>query len=164
MEWATLEGKLLNPGATLFWSEHSTRAVLPSWGAALGYGGEELDYVGRWSPQGSDAYVRTNRAVVLRLHQEIAVKIRQAACKGDCLGEGHLAERLDMHLVACGWPAGRAQDYSLSLCTFDVTAPQDVSFETPITFAGPVDQGFKVDEAEDDDMAFSFPFIVLTSR
>jgi hypothetical protein len=69
--WESAEDLLLNPGAALFWSEHSARAVLPSWGAALGFTGGELDYTGRWSPQGSDAYVRTGRSALLRLHEEI---------------------------------------------------------------------------------------------
>jgi hypothetical protein len=152
---------LLNPGAALFWSEHSTRAVLPSWGAALNFTGEELDYIGRWSPQGSDTYVRTSRSVVLRLHKEIADKVRRSVLGADLLGEGHLAERLALHLVSRGWPASRAEEYSVALCSFDPDAHREAAQDTPFSFIAPTNQA---SDSEEFESCFDFPFAVLTAK
>ena len=52
-------GRLFPVGLERFWSEHSERATLPSALAAIGVVKTERDLVGRWMPEGSDAYVRT---------------------------------------------------------------------------------------------------------
>ena len=46
------------------WTGHSERASLPSLAATLGIPRSERDYLGRWSPSGSDEYVRTYRSVM----------------------------------------------------------------------------------------------------
>ena len=43
---------------------HSERCTLPSLSAILGLGRSERDYLGRWTPSGSDEYVRTSKRVV----------------------------------------------------------------------------------------------------
>jgi len=50
-----------------FWTEHSERATLPSGLAALGIPKSDRDLLGRWTPEGSDQYVRTYNAVVSRM-------------------------------------------------------------------------------------------------
>ena len=49
------------------WSGHSERATLVSLLAALGVPREERNHVGRWSPSGSEEYVRTYRAMMRKL-------------------------------------------------------------------------------------------------
>jgi len=56
------------------WSGHSERATLPSLLAAMGVPKSERDPLGRWSPTGSDDYVRTYRAIV----RELTARIRRA--------------------------------------------------------------------------------------
>ena len=56
--------KLVDTGLESAWTGHSERSSLPSLAAALGIPKCERDYLGRWSPSGSDEYVRTYRAVV----------------------------------------------------------------------------------------------------
>ena len=56
--------KFLDEGLEGAWTGHSERSSLPSLAAAIGIPKSERDYLGRWSPSGSDEYVRTYRAVV----------------------------------------------------------------------------------------------------
>jgi hypothetical protein len=49
------------------WSGHSERCTMPSILAAMGVPKSERDPLGRWSPSGSDDYVRTYRALVSSL-------------------------------------------------------------------------------------------------
>ena len=54
-------------GVAPFWTKQGRRAALSSWLAALDVEKSRRDYVGRWSPSGSDTYVRTySRAVGAR--------------------------------------------------------------------------------------------------
>jgi hypothetical protein len=57
--------EVLIPTALLMgWTGHSERATLPSLFAAMGVPKAERDPLGRWSPSGSDDYVRTYKALV----------------------------------------------------------------------------------------------------
>jgi len=58
------EARLLNSAMCEGWTGHSERATMPSVLAAMGVPKAERDHLGRWSPSGSDDYVRTHRAVV----------------------------------------------------------------------------------------------------
>ena len=69
--------KLFPEGLERFWSEHSERASLPSALAAIGIHKTERDLVGRWMPEGSDAYVRTYNAAVSRPQVRFAKEIRK---------------------------------------------------------------------------------------
>ena len=59
--------QLIPHGWERYWTEHSERATMPSALAALGIEKSERDLLGRWTPEGSDQYVRTYNAVVGRL-------------------------------------------------------------------------------------------------
>ena len=56
----TLVGRILAPA----WTGHSERATLPSALAAFGVEKDKRTYLGRWSPEGGDVYVRTHRVVI----------------------------------------------------------------------------------------------------
>jgi hypothetical protein len=55
---------MLEESMAVAWTGHSERASLPSLAATLGIPRSERDYLGRWSPSGSDEYVRTYRSVM----------------------------------------------------------------------------------------------------
>ena len=59
------------------WSGHSERCTLTSNLAAMGRPKSERDVLGRWSPEGSDDYVRSYRAMVRRL---VLMFVRAARC------------------------------------------------------------------------------------
>ena len=61
----TLGKTLLFPGALAAgWTNHLERATLTSALAAIGVPKDQRNLIGRWSPDGSDDYVRTYRAAV----------------------------------------------------------------------------------------------------
>ena len=106
---ATAEAKLPED-AGRFWSEHSDRAGLDSWTAALGVGQSERDFLGRWAAKGSsDTYVRTALRVVENLQRLAATKAREAYAGGpDHFGEEHLLLRLRDFLTKRGLEDDRA--------------------------------------------------------
>jgi hypothetical protein len=55
---------MLEESMAVAWTGHSERASLPSLAATLGIPKSDRDYLGRWSPSGSDEYVRTYRSVM----------------------------------------------------------------------------------------------------
>jgi hypothetical protein len=63
------------------WTGHSERSTLPSILAAMGVPKSERDPLGRWSPSGSDDYVRTYRALMICL----AARFRQMILGGEIL-------------------------------------------------------------------------------
>ena len=93
-----------------FWSEHSDRAGLDSWTAALGVSKDDRAFLGRWAAKGSaDAYVRTALRVVENLQRLAAEKAREAYAGGpDHFGEEHLFRRMQSSLQGRGWEADRA--------------------------------------------------------
>ena len=68
---------LLSPGASAFWSEHGDRATLPTWAALAGVPREDRDFLGRWSAQASDAYVRASEDICKRVQSWVALQIRK---------------------------------------------------------------------------------------
>ena len=63
-KWALSE-TLLFPGALAAgWTNHSERSTLTSALAAIGVLNDQRNLIGRWSPDGSDDYIRTYRAAV----------------------------------------------------------------------------------------------------
>ena len=62
---------------TSFWTPHSGRSFLPSCCAALDFTEEERDYLGGWSPQGSDRYARIAGLRISNLQRAVASTIRQ---------------------------------------------------------------------------------------
>ena len=102
---------LLLQAALSFWTEHSDRAGLDSWAAALNVPGDLRGFLGRWGAQGSqDAYVRTAARVQENV-QILAARHGRLAFKGgpDFFGEEHLLENLRQHLLAKGVDAAEAQ-------------------------------------------------------
>ncbi len=67
------------------WTGHSERCTLPSLFAAMGVAKQDRDPLGRWSPSGSDDYVRTYRALV----QSLMKRMRAM------LGEGNVFKAAD---------------------------------------------------------------------
>ena len=114
--------------AARFWTEHSDRAGLDSWAAALGVQKSERDFLGRWSPDGSaDAYVRTALRVVENLQRLAATKARQAFAGGpDFFGEEHLFLRLRDFLGEQGWEPDAAilLAEDLKRCDYDLAPDQ----------------------------------------
>ena len=97
------DGQALLPHAAgRFWSEHSDRAGLDSWAAALGVGEAERNFLGRWKTSGAtDAYVRTALRVVENVQVAVAHRAREAAGGGpDFLGEELLLDNFQAHLEA----------------------------------------------------------------
>ncbi|CAE8624964.1 unnamed protein product [Polarella glacialis] len=85
--------------ALLFWTDHSERNVLASIAAFLNLPKADRDYLGRWSADGSDEYLRTSRQVVHKVQAQVAQGIRDSFVAGgvdleDCLGDNGLAEYL----------------------------------------------------------------------
>ena len=59
--WSFSFEALVPEGASHYFSEHGERSLLSTWTAALGFDKEVRDLLGRWSPKGSDEYVRSAR-------------------------------------------------------------------------------------------------------
>ena len=87
------EGQVsLIPGPLLGgWTGHSERCTLPSVFAAMGVPKSERDPLGRWSPSGSDDYVRTYRALVTSL----AYKFRAMLAGGNVVSATDEEEAID---------------------------------------------------------------------
>ena len=122
-------GEARLPGkAARFWSEHSDRAGLDSWTAALGVAQSERNFLGRWAASGSaDSYVRTALRVVENLQRLAAKKAREAFAGGpDFFGEEHLFLRLRDFLVEQGWEPDAAilLAEDLKLCNYDLAPDQ----------------------------------------
>ena len=60
------------------WTGHSERCTMPSLLASMGVPKAERDPLGRWSPSGSDDYVRTYRALI----RDLMGRFRRAAALG----------------------------------------------------------------------------------
>jgi hypothetical protein len=90
--WEEAPGFLLCPELVSFWTEHSPRAVIPSASQVLECPKDERNYLGRWSPGGSDDYGRAYRVVV----QGIQKKVVRAVLTGDRrLREHDVLDRMD---------------------------------------------------------------------
>jgi hypothetical protein len=61
------------------WTGHSERSTLPSLYASMGVAKSERDPLGRWSPSGSDDYVRTYKVLV----KTLALRLRSMIQKGE---------------------------------------------------------------------------------
>jgi hypothetical protein len=117
--------QLLPCGAGAFFTEHSDRAGLDSWAAALGVGASERAFLGRWRAGGStDAYVRTALRVVENVQLLSASRAQQSLRAGpDFFGKEELLNGMFKFLVCRGWSESdaaavekrlRVADYSLN--------------------------------------------------
>ena len=88
-------GLLLHPSAVAFWTEHSDRAGIDSWLAALGVTAADRSFLGRWGAKGgADLYARTAYRIVENLQLTAAVHARDLASGGaDHFGEEHTRSR-----------------------------------------------------------------------
>ncbi len=86
-QWTVTEERLLHPEAIGYWSEHSGRADMPSWGYALEFPEEWLQALGNWSAASSESYVRTHRARVEQVQCTVAEAIRHGRKRQDILDE-----------------------------------------------------------------------------
>ena len=97
--------KLLEPESIFFfWSEHSDRAGLDSWLAAMSVGADLRRFIGRWALKGSeDGYVRSASRVVENC-QRLASMHARASAKGgpDYFGEEETLAQLRNCLEAQG--------------------------------------------------------------
>ena len=66
-EWSQSDEALLPEPLASGWTSHSERSTVSSALAAIGVPKESRNILGRWSPSGSDDYVRTHRAMVKEL-------------------------------------------------------------------------------------------------
>ena len=92
---------LLAPGCQSFWAEHSDRATVPSWAAAMLISKYRRDFLGRWKPEESDMYVRTAKTIVLGVQEEVALRLRSAGFT-DVVSEDTLLEELAKYCTTRG--------------------------------------------------------------
>ena len=118
---------VLPKDAARFWTEHSDRAGLDSWAAALGVQKSERDFLGRWSPEGStDSYVRTALRVVENIQLLAAHHARIVYMGGpDMFGEEHLLRQLSSFLQERGWSSADADEVAerLRLADYERRVP-----------------------------------------
>jgi hypothetical protein len=103
---------LLDPTATLFWSEHSDRAGCSGWLASLGVPSDQRGFLGRWAVASTaDHYVRVATRVVENL-QVLAAKAARRSFRGgpDYFGEETVLEDLRRFLLTKGWTNAQAQE------------------------------------------------------
>ena len=92
-KWVETDRLLLPSALTAAFTEHGPRAFMPTILAELETERSQKDFVGRWSPTGSDDYTRSYRAVVKRLQLEATKAIKGLDPR---LGEGDVLERLTL--------------------------------------------------------------------
>ena len=116
--WGPGLAKVLPDALVAGWSGHSERCTLPSILAAAGVPKVERDPLGRWSPSGSDDYVRTYRAVVRSLARRFRQAIMAPGAFYDLdeeeayVGASKFAKRF------CG-PEGQVENELLQACIKD---------------------------------------------
>ena len=69
--WATTEEEFVNDSFAGTFTGHSERCSLPSLAATLGVPKAERDYLGRWSPSGSDEYIRSSKVVMRKTVEKL---------------------------------------------------------------------------------------------
>lgn len=131
----SLLGSLRSPGlepnrlllqmAVVYWSEHSDRAGLDSWCAALGHGTSRRNFLGRWAAGGSaDKYVRAAFRTVEGLQLAAAEAARLAHRGGpDIFGEEGTLLALEGFLLERGVPQEAARLQRLRLTSADAYLP-----------------------------------------
>ena len=85
---------LVPPPFRAAFTEHGPRAFLPSVLGELEVEKTQRDFVGRWSPTGSDDYTRSYRSIVKRLQKTAVEAIRRQDPR---LGDGDVFERLTIY-------------------------------------------------------------------
>jgi hypothetical protein len=170
--WLRGQAKLMKTELALFWTVHSDRAVLATWGACLGLPKATLDAFGRWAATGSGEYVRTARHLIIKAQGEIGSALRRGAAGPDLVGEDELIAQVAAHYVTAGWGPQAAKEEADGLRYFGraVCAPR--AQEAPATGAEHVpaiEDSTGVDERSDDadgdfDSPSEFPTEVVVSE
>ena len=112
--YKSLDERLLHHDAVSCWSGHSERSTIVSALAALGFKKERRDQLGRWSPKGSDEYIRTYRKVVT----DLVGSYVDAAVKWDAgneIGEWETFELLRKSLQKKGYDDGKLTEVMADL-------------------------------------------------
>mgnify|MGYP003333697518 CR=1 FL=1 len=162
---------LLSPTACRYWTEHSDRAGLDSWCAALSVPEPERSFLGRWAAKGStDSYVRTAVRVVENLQLLCAKHARAAATGGpDYFGEEHIMCDFRRYLVAAQAGEDWADLLISRLTLSDFSAPlrplEDIQAATtaaveilsPTMVANSDDEGEEEEEEDDKDLSGEMP-------
>jgi len=166
------------------WTGHSERCTMPSVLAALGVPKGDRDLLGRWSPSGSDDYVRSYRAMVrsvmTRFRQALASKTLEPADEeeaveeagafarrhGDQDTEQHKGDVEQLARAAAEFISAGRQGHAgrLDSPTEEPDEPDAVPSRTPVPPEGPprgTAPGADTSEHEDDeDLAPVAPYLV----
>jgi hypothetical protein len=116
--WKLGDEKLLPPELASFWSAHSHRAVLTSWGACLRLSRDVMDNLGRWASTGSCEYVRTTRALIVGAQSQIAAAVRAGKSAATFDGEDDLIADILKYMYEHGVDAVRVNRALEDLCYF----------------------------------------------
>ena len=116
--WLRGCSELLPPVAVGFWTVHSDRSVLATWGACLRLPKATLDTFGRWSTTGSAEYARSTKHVVVSAQSEIAGALKRGVSGPHLVGEVELLSKLESYLSEHGHSADQAREYRASLHYF----------------------------------------------
>ena len=114
-------GALLDQITFGYWSEHSERAGIDTWLAAVGVGPEQRNFVGRWAVKGSaDIYARTAVRITENLQGKAATYAQITYAGGaDYFGEEHALCEMGAWLLKRGAKAEQIEDQKLRLTLAD---------------------------------------------
>jgi hypothetical protein len=90
--WKLSDEPLVHQALLDFWTEHAGRPLMASLLVLLGVDQKTVDFCGRWSPSGSQEYMRTHRSVVSALQQQVCEAVRLGDRR---LNDWDVIERLD---------------------------------------------------------------------
>ena len=110
-EWSLSRNEnLFHVEAIDYLKEHGDRALLRSWAEGLMVSKSDCDKLGRWSPKGSEEYVRGTRRVVEQLQELIARAMRADPMTADIADEDSSLEGLRLHMEKKGTREAVIQD------------------------------------------------------
>ena len=118
------DGNALLDHATLgYWSEHSERAGVDTWLAAVGVGADMRNFIGRWAVKGSaDVYARTAIRITESLQGKAALYAQVVQAGGaDHFGEEHALHEMSAWLRKKGVDSDRIEDQVWRLTVADFT-------------------------------------------
>jgi hypothetical protein len=90
--WQLTDELLIHPALIDFWTEHAGRPVMASLLILWGEDQKSIDFCGRWSPTGSQDYMRSHRSVVSALQQRVCKAVRLGDSR---LNDWDVIERLE---------------------------------------------------------------------
>ena len=97
------EDPLLSSDAVDFFKKHGDRYVINSLAACIEVEKSHKDFLGRWQPQQSDDYFRTNKAIVKKIQGQVVYAIRSDDARID---ETETISELKDYLKEKGWKDG----------------------------------------------------------